>query len=268
MAKKVNSTKDIWDKIDVIIKGFAGIMISGAIAFYGIKSTTRQTEIAESNRQAQILVQTMNHRETSASQMKTQMFKTLMEHYFKEKDDEKSEIRILDEIRILELIGLNFQDHIHLKPLFTRLDTKLKENVSERKVLRKIAKNIKRSEIDKIVGSGGDVVKHELVFNETICMKPYDLINLTLLDVKEDRIRVASKPDDREGFEVTYYDMPFMDNSRLGELTYSVLLSSVDIGNRKAKVKVVVLPKHYYSSQNNLRFDGMIGDLLEKMESE
>lgn len=262
MAKKVKSTKDIWDKLDVIFKAFAGILISGVIVLYGIKSTTKQTEMAESNRRAQILVQTMNHRETSASQMRAQMFKTLMEHYFKEKDDEKTQIIIL------ELIGLNFQDHIHLKPLFKRLDTKLTKNPSERKVLRKVAKHIKRSEIDKIVGSGGEVFELELVVNETNSMGPYNLINLTLLDVEENRIRITSKPDDREGFEVTYYDMPFMDNSRLGELTYSVLLSSVDIGNSKAKVKVVILPKHYYSSRNNLRFDAMIGDLLEKVESE
>ena len=145
MAKKVNSTKDRWDKLDVIFKAFAGILISGAIAFYGIKSTTKQTEIAESNRRAQILVQTMNHRETSASQMRAQMFKTLMEHYFKEKDDENTQIIIL------ELIGLNFQDHIHLKPLFKGLDTKLTKNSSERNIaLMNVRLNLRRIKITNV----------------------------------------------------------------------------------------------------------------------
>ncbi len=263
MKKQTTQIKDIWDKLDVIFKGIAGILISGAIALYGIKTTTKQTEIAEANRRAQILVQTMNHREESASQMRAQMFKTLMEHYFQEKNDEKTQIIIL------ELIGLNFQDHIHLKPLFKRLDLQLANNVQERKALRKVSSQIKRSEINRIVGSGGESFTLDLSLNKTQIVEPYSMISLTLLEVQEDHVRISSNAkNDSDGFEVTFYDTPFMDNSRLGELTYSVLLSSVDPKNNTAKIKVVILPKHYYSSRNNLRFDAMIGDLLEKVDSE
>jgi len=135
--------------------------------------------------------------------------------------------------------------------------------IGDRIALRKAANHIKRIEIYKIVGSGGEVIECELV-GDRIC-NAYGIINLALLEVQEDHIRISPDPEnDKEGFEVTYYDMPFMDHSRLGEFTYFVLLSSTDTKNRKAKIKIVILPKHYYSSENNLRFDAMIGDLLEK----
>jgi hypothetical protein len=38
--------------------------------------------------------------------------------------------------------------------------------------------------------------------------------------------------------------------------------------NQKADIKVVILPKHFYSFRNTLRFDALIGDLLEKTKSE
>lgn len=284
MGEQGNSTKDIWDKLDVIFKGFAAILVSGAIAFYGIQSNARQNKIAEANRQAQIesnsrqkkiaeanrqaqvLIQTMSHRETSASNMRAQMFKTLMEHYFKEKDDK------ITRIAILELIGLNFQDHIHLKPLFKRLDKQLTNNNLERENLRNVAKYLKRSEMNNIVGSGGKVFECKLEKGKTNNVGPSKLIKLTLLNVEKDYIEVSTNPevssnpeDDRGKFEVSYYDMPFMDNSRLGELTYSILLSSI-ISEKTAEVNVVILPKHYYSALNNLRFDAMIGDILEKPE--
>lgn len=260
MGKQDTSTKDIWGKLDVIFKGFAGVLIPFAIAFYGFQSNKTQARIAEVNKQAQVLVETMNQRETSASSLRAQMFSTLMQHYFKVVD-EKSQLVLL------ELIGLNFQDHLHMKPLFEHLDAGLKESPEERQQLRRAARRILKNEIDKIVGGGGQVIESELHLNEPWCVEPYNIINLTLLQVQEDRIRVTSNPED-DGFEVTYYDMPLMDNSRLGELTYSVLLSDVDVKNDKAKVKVVILPKHFYSSRNSLRFDALVGDLLEQVESE
>jgi hypothetical protein len=262
MGKQNKSIRDTWGKLDVIFKGFAGVLIPLTIALYGFQSNKTQTKIAEVSKQAQVLVETMNQRETSASSLRAQMFNTLMQHYFKEEDEKRQPV-------LLELIGLNFQDHLHLKPLFENLDVELQENPEERIRLRKAAKRILRNEVEKIVGSGGEVIESELHIGEPWYVEPYNIINLTLLDVQEDRIRVTSNPEEGgDGFEVRYYDLPVMDNSKLGELTYSVLLSDVDVDNNKAKVKVVILPKHFYSSRNSLRFDALIGDLLERVESE
>jgi hypothetical protein len=256
MANKKTTETSKWYKLEVIFKGLGLFFITGAVTIYGIYSESKKSDIAQASRKSQMVIETMNHRETAAAAMRAQMFNTLMAHYFKECGDPNTQIIIL------ELIGLNFQDHLHMKPLFEKLDAEVKGQDEKRKALRKAAKHIRRNEINKIVGSEGEVIKLALAENDACSVEPYTLINLTLRKVEEDRIRVSSDPDDATGFEVTYYDMPLTDNTRLGELTYSVLLSGTDKKGHKASVEVVILPKHYYNSRDNLRFDDLIGQLM------
>ncbi|HDZ90054.1 MAG: hypothetical protein JRJ09_08590 [Deltaproteobacteria bacterium] len=87
-------------------------------------------------------------------------------------------------------------------------------------------------------------------------------ITTTLLEINEGGIRVSADKNDREGFNVNYYDMPLVDNTTLGDFTYSIVLSDIDQKNRKATVKVVILPEHFYSARNGLNFDQIIGDWM------
>ena len=68
-----------------------------------------------------------------------------------------------------------------------------------------------------------------------------------------------------EGFEVIFFYMSLVDNSSLDEATYSVILSETfpEEEPQRAKIKVAVLPRHYYSGRNTLRFDQLIGDFME-----
>jgi hypothetical protein len=255
MSQK-NSKNNAWQKADVIIKGMAAILVTGAITFYGIYSEKKQFSIAEKNRKSQIVVQTMGNRESAAADMRAKMFDTLMQYYFKEKEDQ------ITQVKILELIGLNFQDHLHLKPLFEKLDAELPGDSQEKKELRKAAKNIINNEIAKIVGSGGRVCELELVVNQEVNVECAGPLRVKLQDVKDDYIMVSLGSSKNNGFNVTYFDMPLVDNTRMGELTYSIILSNIEKKDKKAKIKVVILPQHYYSARNSLLFDAMIGDFL------
>ncbi len=255
--------KDRWEKFDIIIRGASVVLISGAITFYGIYSEQKQFITAERNRKSQILVETMNNREASAADMRAQMFKTLMEHYFKNgngsgKHDNKTQVSIL------ELIGLNFQDHIYLKPLFENLDSELEGEGDHkaRDMLRRASKNIVRNEVSKIKGSNGEVFNADLSVTSSVTFK--SVVTLTLLKVEEDHIVVSSDRKDSDGFIVTYFDTPFMDNTRLNELTYSVLLLKTDKKNQTAKIKVVFFPENFYSPSDNLHFDRLIGEYLKE----
>jgi len=300
MSDQDSSTTVYFRLVDPVTTGLVGVLITGAITFYGIYSNLKRDEIAQADRRAHVLLETMNHRESSAAQMRAKMFETLMEHYFSGQKDDVGTRRV-----VLELIALNFQDHLHLRPLFESLDVKLKKDPAEREKLRAAAERVKRREIDRIVGSGGEVYKHEpaaekeeeggklgaaeqtdrresdrsvgsdgevsekeLKVGEELEPVPYGIIRLKLLSVGDDHIVMSSGSGrDEKRFRVGYYNMVFSDSVRLGELTYSVLLSRADVGSREAKIRVVVLPKNYYSPRDSLRFDAMIGDLLEKTES-
>ncbi len=255
---KTKSTKDKWDKLEIIGKSLAGVLVSAAIAFYGIYSGGNQFKIAEENRKAQIIVQTMGNREAASADLKAKMFSTLMEYYLKKQDDPVTK-RI-----ILELIGLNFQEHLRLKPLFEKFEQELGDNTTEIEELRKSAKNMARIEIDNIVGNGGSVCEiklslHQLTALDEECELP---ISLTLLEVNEVGIRIRTDENDEEGFNVNYYDMPLVDNTTLGDYTYSVVLSDAEQQAEKATVKVVILPEHFYSARHGLNFDQIIGDWM------
>jgi len=258
MNTKTTYTKDKWDKLEIIGKSLAGLFVSAAIAFYGIYNGEKQFQIAEDNRKAQIIVQTMGNREAASADLKAKMFSALMEHYLKKQDDPVTQ-RV-----IVELIGLNFQEHLRLKPLLEKLEQELGQNKNELLNLQKAAKNMARIEIDNIVGNGGSVCKVELSLGQTITTgNDCELsINLMLLKVNERSIRVSTNGDESNGFSVNYYDMPLVDNTTLGDYTYSIVLSDVKHKTEKATIKVVILPEHFYSASHGLQFDQIIGDWM------
>lgn len=253
--------KDVWDKLDIISKGLIGIFVSLAIGFYGVYTGDKQFQVAEENRKAQIMVQTMSNREAASADLKAKMFSTLLAHYLKKQDDPVTQ-RI-----ILELIGLNFQEHLRLRPLFEKLEKELAENSKELYNLRKSARNMARIEIDNIVGNNGRACEFDLVYGKPIaigelCELP---ISLHLLDVDEEGIRVSANDDDKHGFSVNYYDMPLVDNTVLGDYIYSIVLIDKKTQPVKtAKVKVVIMPEHFFSAVQGLQTDQIIGDWMEE----
>ncbi len=253
--------KDGWDKASIVIKGFLATAVTVTLGILGYSSELRQNEnnrnlakIAEKNRIAQVQVQTMNNREIAATQMRVQMFKTLMERYF------DSENNIAAKITILELVGLNFQNNLYLKPLFQKLNEELFNDSKSKEELRKIGKEMNRFEVDNILGSGGSVYRLELNTTDNITHR---MLYFHLLDITEDYIRISTNKEDVDGFKVTFFDMPFMDNSTLGEYTYSISLSNIDLKNKKVIIKLVEFPRYYHSTRNKLYLDSKIADMTK-----
>ena len=274
MSEKNGATKpkDFWDKLDVVGKLLAALAVSAGIGYYGIYSENRRFEQTENNRKAQADegeknrvaqdkqseknrriqsgIQILSNREAVLADMRTKMFGDLIQHYVKGQDPKSK-------IVIVELMAVNFQDLFQLRPLFDDLDATLRPASKERKELRRVAKNVISRQINTIVGSGGSVCELELEINKTMQADCVPLL-FKLIKTQEDRIRVSGTPEDKNGFEVSYFDMPFADYSKKGELRYSVVLSST--GKENAKVKVVVFPRHYFSGESRLVHDQLIGE--------
>ncbi len=245
-----------WSKLDVVVKGLGALLVSAAITFYGVHSEAKQFETAERNRKAQILVQTLSSRETAAADMRAKMFATLVEHYFENRGDEATRVVIL------EMIGHNFGDHLYLRPLFQRLDARLRaEGSDQRPALRAAARNVIQSELRQVLGSGGEVCQLELSVGQTRtspCIQP---VQLTLREVSEDGALVVAEPGEPLGREVTWFDMPLSNHSTLGELEYALLLSETEPEAGRARFHVVRLPLSHYSPDNRLKMDQLIADL-------
>ena len=257
--------KDIWDKLSIVTKGVLGVVITAMLGILGYMNDVREdernsrmAEIAESNRITQVRARILNSRENAAAQMRVQMFKTLMDRYFDPSIDADTKIAVL------ELIGINFQNHLYLKPLFLKLNEELKDEKRKRK-LRRVAHNINEIEINNILGNGGNVSKYDLDMAHTI---KHGLLNLRLLEIAEDRIRISPIEENTEGFVVTFFDTPLMDNSQIGSLKYSILLSKIDLKGKTAKIKLVELPPQYYNIRNKLYLDACLADMTKKREGQ
>lgn len=244
------------NRMDLVVKGFAAVLISGAITFYGIHSERQQFKTAEKNRRAQILVETVSSREMAAADMRARMFDTLVRHYFGNMGDDATRVAIL------EMLGHNFEEDLNLKPLFMRLDEQLAAKGSEQQeALQAAARSIARSQIETIVGAGGEVCRLEISVGETRSSRCIEPITVTLHGLQENGAAVKAGPTDLDEKTITYFDLPLMNYRTLGELKYALVLSGVDLHARKAILDIVRLPITHYSVENRLRVDQMISDL-------
>ena len=256
MPETKRPVEGLWDKADIIIKGVGVLLVSGAITLYSIRSERRQFEVSERNRRAQIVVETISSRERAAAEMRARMFDTLVQHYFLKKGDDATKVSIL------EMIGYNFQHDLNLNPLFERLDEELHQKGSpERLRLRQAAQEIVRRELNQIAGSGGALCSLDLAIGEAQVVPCAQPLTLTLRSVREDQVAVSTEVTDQTGFTVTFYTLPLVNNTMLGELKYAVLLSAARPEAGQASVRVVRLPDTYYDTDNRLRVDQMINDL-------
>ncbi len=256
MAKQdTTKGKDIWDKLDVVVKGVAAVLVSGAIAFFGIYSEAQRSKEADIQRRSQVIIQTLANREATVADLRSKMFGTLIQYYLQGKDKKV-------QIMYLELIALNFQGEFRLRPLIENLDGTLAANSEDKRELRRVAKSIVKRDVESLVSNGGNICELDLAINNKEVQASCAPISLRLVDVQEDRIRVTSGKADP--FEVSYFDMPFTDHSKKGDLTYSLVLSDTRKKEKRAKLSVVIFPHHYYSGANRLGFDQMIGGYLLK----
>ena len=260
--------KDLWDKLDVIAKIMTAIVVSAGIAYYGIYSENRrsaqaeasrtaQSAQAESNRQIQTAIQLLTNREAVTADMRTKMFGDLIQHYIKGRDPRSK-------IMIIELMALNLQHVFQLRPLFDDLAAELRPGSKERGELRRVARNAATRQTEEIIGSGGDICELKLE-KDRPNLADCAPVALKLVQAGDDTI-IVERADDKKRLEVSYFDMPLVDNTKRGELRYSVVLVSSD--QTTAVVKVVVFPRHTFSIQDRLGNDQLIGEyLLQKVRA-
>jgi hypothetical protein len=166
-------------------------------------------------------------------------------------------------IRLLELLGLNFGNAVHLKPLFEGVDADLiadreltdAEKRAYQTELRNVARRLIRYQIDQIRGASGHIVSPTMLTRDVyVVVKDFPgTLKLKLTDKQADGRWItvgADSPDLWKGtvsFDVEYFDMPFVDYTTMEDslgipLRYSVVLLDADGESDTAEVAVVVLP--------------------------
>jgi len=288
-AKLAEAKRSVWRSLigPVVIGG----LITAGVTVYGI-NIDRQTSLREqvridaadkrdeANRRSEILIQLVNARERAVTDLRSQMFSALLQHYFNRNDVEAR-------ITLLKLIGLNFRDSVQIKPLFEQLDSEIMlssetpaaENAKAREMLRKAARSIIADQVEQIRQSrDGAVCELIRAQGERHAVECLQGLSVKLVEIRPDGVMVQSNTrngflldtgqlEEGHPFWVGYYDMPMIDYTSVvagrGNLwKYAIVLDGIT-EDKVAKLSVAVLPVDSYSPQYKYKFDEMLADYLE-----
>ncbi len=256
-------------RLEMIIKAMTAI---GAI-LAGVCIPIAINYNQEKNRETQLYVQIMTQREQSDSTLRSQMFNALIGSYFgKEilRDPEK-------QMMYLHLLTLNFQEFFDARPLFEDLDKRV--NPEQRTRLLAIARDAADRQVNMLTKPDNETITLRFCVEETEdCpkMQAFTLkgknasypFSVRLQDVKPSEIRVrVSSADESFNFKtieftMSYFDTPFMNNTKLVDGSrFSFVLRNADPARKLATLEVVVFPSEYMNLRDRPYFDEMLSRL-------
>jgi hypothetical protein len=230
--------------IDVVVKLGGASLITAIIAFYGNMISNNQQRQMEENRRMQMLVEISSKQKEFDLNLGVHMVDTLMSRYFQIDRSDGDFQQLQEKMILLRLIALNLQDvPVNLKPLFEQLDSQLPDRLDKEK-LREVAKEIARRQASRLAfpdgfDSGVIAVKageersfENFFFKLRVDSTSDDLVRITLLLGEGER---SIGP-----FSVTYYDLPLVDNTKIGPIRASLLLVKSDA--EAASLRLIAFP--------------------------
>lgn len=255
-----------WKALDLFVKGFLAVAITGAITIYGIWSQAKQEQIAEANSRLQRELAEENARlralvEFNSTQkaldvnVGMQLFSKFVDYYLKPASDTPEEAR--QTLLLLRLLGMNFQDvPINLKPLFEDLDSRLREpgqavegSAAElRRQLVRIAQEIANRQAYRLSFLGGILSQPvPLGRDEEVSFAKQGIpLTLKVTAIEEEHVTIFLKeegianPREIGPIRVSYFDVPIVDNIKLDKSTrIAVLLADVDGDKKTARLRMV-----------------------------
>jgi hypothetical protein len=265
------------DTIDVVTK----IVTAVSVLIAGIAIPVVLNYNEGKNRQSQLYVQIMSQREQSDSALRERMFNALISSYFGKEVSTDPEKQIM----YLNLLTLNFQEFFDAKPLFEDLDRKLKGE--SRRKLQNIARQVADRQVNMLTnpdhapvelmlcGEQQDDCQNTAEFSVKGPTRIYHFtVELLDVGVSEVSLRVSpakggAQPESFDfkpvEFEVSYYDTPFMNNTRLTDGSrFAFALRNSDPTAKRAVLKVVTFPEEFMSLRDRPYFDEMLAKVKEE----
>uniref|UniRef100_A0A7V4G852 Uncharacterized protein n=1 Tax=Desulfobacca acetoxidans TaxID=60893 RepID=A0A7V4G852_9BACT len=192
-----------------------------------------------------------------------QMFKTLLSDYLTREEGKEKEEQVRKKLLLLRLIALNFQDvPINLKPLFEDLDRRL-TNPRDRAELHDIALEVARRQAYRLTLQGLDlkdiILKKEgdtvvITGSEKVKEQLENLpFTLAVHELNQDNFKATLTYEGRTfgPFTVSRFDMPVVDNVKVGDFRVSLLMLSLNGGT--AAARLVVFPSDLAADRFDLK---------------
>ena len=243
---------------------------------------------AQKSRRTQLYTEIVSKREIADSGLRAKMFETLLKYLFSDTTKQKTN---REKLTLLRLLALNFHESFDLKPLFESLESELTDK--EKDMVKNIAKEIAGKQEAMLSQIKEGRVFEKILYKgfEEAIMVPPDgeeayrghRLGIEIIKIGENedyvRLHVWDLPDTSVEniyigdivdvkFDLNYYDMPFIDNTKLFNNTRFAITfkgiftdeTEIERGNA-VKIKVIFLPESYMSSRDRPYLEEMLNQL-------
>lgn len=283
--------RDAWDKLAIILQPLGGLLTALAIAMFGYFSSSylNRRQAIETN--TRLYSELMSRREESESALRKDMFVSIITSFLRPAGGSLS-----SDVLNLELLAYNFHESLNLRPLFVDLERRITKGLAEAKTaparadyqdyqerIERVAREIARKQMIVLEGVGKK-------FDRTIdltsdpdgsTLEPATMtlegvettvsVDVLGVDRKNRQISVGltlETPDPEQGrqtksanFDVTYFDFPMIDNTRLGGgQRCAVVLNS--FSDHSVDITVVLFPGEYASLKEKPYYNEVIENVL------
>jgi hypothetical protein len=246
----------IWE---LLVRGVATALVALLVGILGYYGNQRLGELQNEAKNAELrqarltaLTQIANTQKDLETNIATKLWEELMTEFFPRDDGTDGRDPLAQQMFRLRLTALNLQDiAVNLKPFFEHLDDELKKREDEagRSQLRDYAKQVARRQAYRLAfeaGSDFGTRSFEIGKPEDIPVPtPFGVFpQIEIENVFHDSVIVSiTSPGQRKigPFEVSYFDMPLLDNLKLkaAKSRLALLLIDTDPGKNKATLRLV-----------------------------
>jgi len=279
--------KDGWDKFSVVLQPMGGLLTAIAVTFVGMKGSQVLDRRQSVDTNARLYSELMSRREEAESSLRKDMLVSIIAQYLRPTDSDL-DAKVLN----LELLAYNFHDSLDLRPLFFDLQRKiLRTKDADRQELmariESVAKEITAKQLFSLEGHGKtfrrtvdfdelqaarggmELEDEKVTIRDITCDVALRVLKVDP-DQKQVKVRLnvkapADRPDlddTRATFDVSYFDFPMIDNTRLANgLRCAVVLTNFsDVG---ADLVGVCFPGEYASLKDRPYYDEVLQKLRE-----
>lgn len=291
MSEQPAKRRDTWDKINILLHPMGGLFTAVAIALLGFITSNALNERQAVETNTRLYSELMSRREESESALRKDMCVSIIASFVNPRDAALSA-----DVLNLEMLAYNFHESLNLKPLFMELRRRVVRAIAASTT--PAAREENNGYLERLERVGREIVRRQMIVLEGVGKKFDRTIDLTTdpegttlepatlslesipttftidilgVDRVNREIRVGlsiESPDPEEGrqtkmatFNVSYFDFPMIDNSRLlrGQRCAVVLNS---FSEQSADITLVLFPGTYASLKEKPYYNEVIESVL------
>jgi hypothetical protein len=277
--------KDPWDKLGIVLQPVGGLLTAMAVAYVGVTGSRILEDRQSRETNARLYSELMSRREEAESSLRKDMLVAIIEKYLASSENDL-DAKVLQ----LEMLADNFHDSLDLRPLFFDLQRQLLKLKGEDRDqllyrLESLARDITAKQLFaletrgarfsrtvdldelKAVGKPGIALDPEVVtIGNSSCEVAVRVLGVDAAS-KQLRVRLEARACEKSAhgvpratFDVSYFDFPMIDNTRLANAwRCAVVLSNYSAS--AAELTTICFPGEYASLKDRPYYDEVIQKL-------